>query len=714
MRSALSIVFIALSAIAYGGEGMWLPHLLKALNESDMKAQGCKLSAEDIYSVNKGSLKDAVAHFGGFCTSEVISNQGLLLTNHHCGYGNIIYHSTVNNNHLKNGFWAKSKDEELPNPNLFVRFIEEIVDVTSTLLEGVTPQMTNQQREEQIGNNMTAYRARTKKDKFHDVDIRAFFGGNQYIAFHMVQYNDVRLVGAPPESIGKFGAETDNWAWPRHTGDFSLFRIYAGPNNEPAEYSSDNKPFTPKYFLPISMDGVSEGDFTMLFGYPSRTYQYVPSDAIDQLVTDTEPARIKVRDASLKILDEFMRENESNRLMYAAKYSITANNWKKWKGELQGLKQRGVVDKKKVFEAEFAKRAANNPKYNTLLSALKDQYAKIKNASLVREYFNEIPGRNIELMRLMGTVQSLVFAFEKGGAEEFKRTKPRVKTSLDAFYKDFSPEIDQVVFNKLLDVYAKNVEVKYHPKFFFVSNFTQIGKRTYLASNFSTARKAIPVIDMEPSVAVAVIKNDPMYQLYEDWYNKMQEEVFPTYDYHKRIIDSLQGEYTKAQLVLFPEKKFYPDANSTMRVSYGKVDGFSPKDGFRYDHMTYLGGVVQKHIPGDYEFNLDEKLISLYKNKDFGPYADKTGDVPVCFLGSSHTSSGNSGSPAIDANGNLVGLNFDRVWEGTMSDYNYDPTLCRNIMLDIRYVLFLIDKHAGADRIMKELKLVYPKTGKKK
>jgi hypothetical protein len=710
----LLILFLAFASTQIkAGEGMWLPHLLKALNESDMRAQGCKLKAEDIYSVNKGSLKDAIAHFGGFCTSEVISNQGLLLTNHHCGYDNIRSHSTLEKNYLKNGYWAQTLSDELPNPGLFARFIERIDDVTSIALAGVTDQLTASERIARIDQNIKAYREKQSLDKFHELEVKPFFAGNQYLAFFMLRYNDVRLVGTPPESIGKFGADTDNWVWPRHTGDFSVFRIYAGPNNEPADFSKDNKPFTPKHFLPISMDGISEGDFTMVFGFPGRTDQYLPSMAVDQLMNDIDPARIKVRDASLKILEKYMRKDEATRLKYSSKFASTANYWKKWIGEVQGLKKSNAVAKKKTFEQEFIKRSVSNPKYQTLFAKFDEHYAKIREAALVREYYSEVPNRNIELFRVISIVRQLTNAFDNGGENEYNKVKPRVESALKAFYKDFDPSIDQEVFIALMDIFSKDLDVKYLPTLLSGQYYPRMAKDLYTNSDFAKEDNVAGLLTLKPLEAVARIKNDPVYRLYNDWNEVMKARVFPIYDQNKKIIDSLQAVYVKAQIDLFPEKKFYPDANSTLRVTYGKVNGFTPKDGLKYHHTTYLDGVMEKYIPGDYEFDLDPKLLALHKARDYGRYADKTGDVPVCFLGSNHTTGGNSGSPAIDGQGNLVGLNFDRVWEGTMSDINYDASICRNIMVDARYVLFIIDKHAGATRLINEMKLVYPKSKKK-
>ena len=713
MKSTIVSLLLFFTTFSFAGEGMWLPHLLKMLNESEMRSMGMKLKAEDIYSVNKGSLKDAVVHFGGFCTAEVISNQGLLLTNHHCGYENIQSHSSIEKNYLRDGFWAKSTSEELPNPGLFARFIERIEDVSAEMLDGVKPEMSAALKQSVIDINMKKYREKHEMDKFHELEIKPFFAGNQYLAFFMVRYNDVRLVGTPPESIGKFGADTDNWVWPRHTGDFSLFRIYAGPNNEPADFSQNNKPFTPKHFLPISMDGIKEGDFTMVFGFPGRTDEYLPSIAVKQIMENSDPAKIAIRDAALKIMDKYMRKDESTRLQYAAKYATIANYWKKWIGEAKGLKSTHAVEKKQSFEAEFEKRANKAGKYTGMLSQFDKLYTNNLEASLVRDYFSEAPNRNIELMRLMGSARNLVQTYEKSGEKDYFKMKERLMEFLSDFYKDFSADIDQEIFVALMNICKKDINSVYLPATVNNTDMQTLASDLYSKSPFTTLDKAMALLNQDPKTATEAIKADPMYQIANEWNDILRSKVNPSFEKNKRQIDSLQAIYMKAQMELFPEKKFFPDANSTLRVTYGKVQGYQPRDGVNYLPYTYLDGVLEKYIPGDYEFDVHAKLKSLHEKKDYGKYADASGKMPVCFIGSNHTTGGNSGSPAIDAHGNLIGLNFDRVWEGTMSDLNYDPSICRNIMVDARYILFIIDKFAGAGHLINEMKLVHPK-GKKK
>lgn len=707
----LFLAFLCIGHLATAGEGMWLPQLLKMLNEDDMQAMGMKLTAEDIYSVNKSSLKDAIVHFGGFCTSEVISPNGLLLTNHHCGYGQIQSHSSIDDNLLKNGFWAKSYAEEKPNPGLFARFIERIDDVSEKALAGVKEGMSDKERQSIIDKNLNEIRAGYDLGAFEEVMIKPFYNGNQYFAFKTVTYNDVRLVGTPPESIGKFGADTDNWVFPRHTGDFSLFRIYAGPNNEPAEYSEENKPFTPKHFLPISLDGVEEGDFTMVFGFPGRTNQYLPSAAINQTLNTLNPAKIDIRDKALKILDKYMRKDEETRIKYASKFARVANYWKKWIGESQGLKSTGAMKKKEAYEAQFKQKA--HPKYKNLLGEFDSAYAAIEPYAQARDYYNETALRNTELLSMMRIMRTLVTTYENNGEEAYKGYLARVVNYLDGFYKNLDVSIDKEVFNTLVGNYMDVMGSEFTPESLIkqskVSRDGNLAGAYYDQSLFSSPEKVTALSEMDAEEAVQKIKSDPLYKLGEEWHTLYKEKVSAPYEARQTEIDSLQRIYMKAQMETFKDKTFWPDANSTMRVTYGQVHGYEPRDAVRYMAKSYTKGIAQKYVEGDYEFDVPEKLLKLIEDKDFGDYKDESGDVPVCFLGTNHTTGGNSGSPAIDAYGNLVGLNFDRVWEGTMSDLNYDPSICRNIMVDTRYILFIIDKYAGADRLINEMKLVRPK-----
>lgn len=706
--------FLILHINTFAGEGMWLPQLLKSLNEGEMKDLGFKLTAEDIYSINKGSLKDAIVHFGGFCTSEIISDQGLLLTNHHCGYGQIQSHSSIENNLLENGFWAMNLSEELANPGLKAIFIKRIDEVSSQVLEGIDENLNGAERQSAIDKNITKLREQTQLGEYEDIQIKPFYKGNQYYMITTVSYPDVRLVGAPPSSIGKFGSDTDNWIWPRHTGDFALFRIYANADNEPAEYSEKNIPFTPAKHLEIAMDGVKEGDFTMVFGFPGRTNEYLPASAIDQLVHVLNPKKIEIRDEALKIIDAEMKANPEVKIKYASKFARIANYWKKWIGENQGLNFSDAIKLKKEFENEFLneinKDVELKSKYGNVLSELNTLYSMHEEYALANALFFETFYRNIEL----GQVSYLMYNILKrsdGEQKDFVNYKERISDYLKDFHKNYEPDVDKKVFQRLMELYLKNAPGKAIPLSYSklgeeeLNNFADI---IFKDSKFTDATAFSELMDIEDASKFReAVENDLAFQFFNPFIEKYFDEMNPQYESISKEIDDNMRNYMAAQMAAFPNKRFYPDANSTMRVTYGQVRSYSPKDAVEYKNRTYLHGVIEKYIPKDYEFDVPEKLIELYKNKNFGQYADDTGDVPVCFIGTNHTTGGNSGSPALDAYGRLVGLNFDRVWEGTMSDYHYDARICRNIMVDVRYILFIVDKFAGAGHLVEEMDLVY-------
>lgn len=709
------VLFVSFPIFAQQG-GMWVPSLLKGMNEQEMKSLGMKMSIEDIYDVNNSSLKDAVPHFNRGCTSEVISPKGLLLTNHHCGYGQIQSHSTVENDYLEHGFWAKSMAEELPNKDLEVTFIISIHDVTTDVLNGVNQLEDETSKKDLIQKNIASVQSTFKKENWQDVMVRTFFEGNQYMLFVTETFKDIRLVGAPPSSIGKYGSDTDNWVWPRHTGDFMLFRIYADQNNRPAEYAESNVPYTPKHYLPISLSGVEEGDFTMVFGYPGRTQEYLPSFAVEQIVNDLNPAKIEIRDKALKITDSYMRQDQAIKIQYASKFASTANYWKKWIGESQGLKKSNAVAVKKSFEQEFLKRAKDQNKmdeYGQLLSSFEQLYTEITPLALARDYFQEIVLRNSELLSFGFRMYQLENAYNRLGEQAFKDRRDNLLNQLESAYKNYNKNVDQDVFEAIVELYGTKSPKELTPMAIQNINYSDLTYEIYAKSALTSYEKVKELLAGSGSEVSAKLNKDVGYKLAKLLSNHYFDSIAPKYDALQLQIDALQRTYMKGQLELFPDARIFPDANSTLRVTYGKVDGYDPKDAVSYAPVTYLDGVLEKYVPGDYEFDLPEKLIELYETKDFGPYADHTGKVPVNFIGTNHTTGGNSGSPAIDAHGNLIGLNFDRVWEGTMSDIYYDPAICRNIMVDARYILFIIDKYAGAKHLIDEMKIVYPKQNKK-
>src|SRR5436190_7686870 len=714
LRHFLAALFLFIITIARADEGMWLPLFLQQLNEKDMKAKGMKISAKDIYNINSGSLKDAIVSFGGFCTGEVISAQGLVLTNHHCGFDAIQNHSTLDNNYIRDGFWAKSNNEEIPNPGLFVTFIVRIEDISKKVLAGVAGTMSEKERQAQTEKNVAELIKTVKKENYQQILVRPFFEGNQYFMFITERYNDVRLVGAPPSSIGNFGKDTDNWMWPRHTGDFSMFRIYAGKDNKPADYSPDNVPYVPKKALTISLNGVKEGDFTMVFGFPGRTTEYLPASAVEQIMTVNDPAKISIREKALGVIDGFMRKDEQIKIQYAKKYADIENSYKKWKGEVLGLTRTDALGKKKAYEAEFQKRVLANPqlkaKYGNILQELNSAYAEIKTYGYSRDYFNEIISK-IELFTVAGQLSSLANAFEDGGETAFSKRKKEVTDFLNGFFPEHNTEVDKKLFAALMNMYVMdqekgNVSSMMKEKVTSAAgDFEKLAERVYKETAILNGNSLKAKLQMPTNDVLNYIRSEEGVKLYTDILKTYQTQVQGKLNEIQTRINKLQRTYMQAQIEVFKEKKFYPDANSTLRVTYGNVKGYEARDAVVYDFYTYLDGVMEKYKPGDYEFDVPEKLRTLYQTKDYGPYA-VNGKLPVCFIAANHTTGGNSGSPALDAYGRLIGLNFDRVWEGTMSDINYDPSICRNIMVDIRYVLFIIDKFAGAKRLINEMKLV--------
>ncbi|UOE39208.1 S46 family peptidase [Chryseobacterium oryzae] len=686
----------------YGG--MWIP---TELNEREMKDLGMKISAKDIFNTQKPSIKDAVVQFNGGCTAEIISPKGLLLTNHHCGYGQIQSHSTVQNDLLTNGFWAKNNGEELPNPGVTVDFIVDIQDVTDKILQGNSNLETAQ-----INANIQKVSAEINPAAYQKVVIKPMYYGNKYYAYIIETFKDIRLVGAPPQSIGKFGSDTDNWVWPRHTGDFSMFRIYADKNNKPAEYSKDNVPYVPKHYLPVSIKDKKENDFTFVFGFPGRTTEYLPAIAVEKIMTEIDPARIAVRDVALKTLDEKMRTDDATRIQYASKYASVANYWKKWIGEVEGLKKSNAVQKKKNYENSLA---AKNPAIKTTIEQMNKLYAEQAPYALNNAYYSEVV-RNAETLTLANMFYNFVSAFDAGKMDEKSITS--FKNRLSSFYKDYNAELDAKVTAKLLALYANKTASQFLPEGFTefkdesknIINLEKISKNSVITGrsnvNGASLSENIDKAFSNQENLIIALKKDPVFLLFANVRNAYMKTADPKYSSLQTQIDALQKKYMAQQMETDKDRKFFPDANSTLRVTYGQVKGSSPRDAVSYNYQTHLAGVMEKYVPGDYEFDVPKKLIDLYNQKNYGIYKDKTGDVPVGFTATNHTTGGNSGSPALDAKGNLIGLNFDRQWEGTMSDINYDPRFSRNIMVDMKYILFIIDKFADSKWLINEMKIV--------
>ena len=703
-----AILFPAVMAFGQQYGGMWIP---TELNEKEMKDLGMKISAKDIFDPSKPSIKDAVVQFNGGCTAEIISPQGLLLTNHHCGYGIIQGHSSVKNDYLSDGFWAKDMNGELANPGVTVDFIADIKEVTGQVLAG-TQNLDDKASQAAINANIEKVKAGFKLEDWQKVVIKPVYYGNKYYAYIIETYKDIRLVGAPPSSIGKFGSDTDNWVWPRHTGDFSMFRIYADKNNKPAEYSKDNIPYKPKYFLPVSIKDKQENDFTFVFGFPGRTTEYLPAIAVEKIMTEIDPAMIGVREVALKTLNEKMRTDNETRIKYASKYASVANYWKKWIGEVEGLKKSDAVGKKKAYEQTLI---AKNPNIKPTIDQLNQLYTEQAPYALNRSYYSEVM-RNAETLSLANQYLNFMQSYEEGKIND--QNLSAFKNRLTSTYKDYSGELDAKVTAQLLALYANKT-----PEQFLPANFSQLkdadknldtvenwSKKSIVTGrgmmNGATAISDIDKVFANPAELIKNLKNDPIIQWTAAIKNTYLTKTEGKYAELQSQIDVLQKKFMAQQMETDKDRKFFPDANSTLRVTYGQVKGSNPKDAVYYGYQTHLAGVMEKYIPGDYEFDVPKKLVNIYNTKDYGIYKDKTGDVPVNFTATNHTTGGNSGSPALDANGNLIGLNFDRQWEGTMSDINFDPRFSRNIMVDTKYILFIVDKYADAKWLLKEMKIV--------
>ncbi len=713
----LSFVFVVCFILSYATDGMWLPQLLKKLNEPEMKSLGMRISAEDIYSINKGSIKDAVVHFDGGCTGEIVSSKGLLLTNHHCGYGQIQQHSTVENNYLKNGFWAASYAEELPNKGLSVTFVRRIEDITKADLEGVTAGMTEKERMSQIDKNMEVIRANTTKKASESILIRSFFEANEFYMIITATYRDVRLVGTPPDFIGKYGADTDNWIWPRHTGDFAVFRVYAGPDNEPAEYSPDNKPYEPNYFLPVSTGGLKENDFLMVMGFPARTDQYLHSAAIEMVKNTVNPTRVAIRDRALAIMDEAMRKDPVVKLQYADKQSRISNGWKKWKGESLGLEKTNAIRERKKYEREFHRRVQQNPDftaYKSLLDSMEAAYKLLTPFALKHEIYQETMVRHIEIAKMSGNLINLIELGQRSGAEAFEVRRQAIKGQLDGYFKDYQMDVDRRITAAMLQYYVENMPESLQGnsliewKTTFGNDWDKVSKFLFSQSSLTSKEAMVKLLDMDFEAFKSKLEQEPLSQLSKELEALYRSEISPTYNQLQEKINQYKRTYMQAQRDVYKERAFYPDANRTLRVSYGKVAGYEARDAVQFEPFTTIDGVVEKYIPGDYEFDLDERFRQLVKDRQFGSYGQDD-NLIVNFLGTVHTTGGNSGSPVLNGDGHLVGLLFDGAWEGVMSDIYYSDLLVRSIMVDIRYVLWVMDVYAGAKHLVDEMQVVSAK-----
>ena len=696
-------------------EGMWIPLLIEKYNIRIMQEKGFKLTAEDIYSVNRACMKDAVLIFGGGCTGELISSGGLVITNHHCGYGQIQEHSSLENDYLTNGFWAMSKSEELPNPGLTVTILKRMEDVSSEVMEGVKDGMNPSEREKIIAANISTIQKKAAEGTEYRAAVRPFYMGNQYFLFVNEIFRDVRLVGAPPSAIGKFGGETDNWIWPRHTGDFSLFRVYADKNNKPADYSKDNVPYNPAYYFPISLKGVREGDFTMVFGYPGSTMQYVPSNHIDMVKNHLNPRMIEIRTKKIDIMEAAMNTDPLIRIQYSAKKSGIANAWKKWIGELQGLERMNTIGKKQEYEANLTKwveaDSSRKMKYGGILPSYNELYPALREYTFVNNYTNEVMN-GIEVLTPARYLRSLVDLYaENGDDEAVEKLKENLFAASKDFFKDYYVGIDKQLFVTLMTMYGENMDKKWQaPEYLKIRNscggdFGKIVNKLYDRTIFSDEDRFNDFVRNFSKSSSTKIEKDPFYMLARNTSELIAESIRPELLRLNSEVLKLNKEYMLLQMEYDSDRLFYPDANSTLRVSYGTVKGYFSKDAVYHTHYTTLKGIMEKDNPEIYDYDVPDKLRELYEKRDYGRYTQE-GEVPVCFIANNHTTGGNSGSPVLNAYGHLIGINFDRAWEGVASDMAFNPEQSRNISLDIRYALFIIDKFAGAGYLLKEMTII--------
>jgi hypothetical protein len=710
MKKILSLFvgFLLITFSAKAVEGMWIPSLIDMFH-SDMKTYGLKLSPEQIYSTNNSSMKDAVIQFNGGCTAEIVSNQGLILTNHHCGFDAIQKHSSLENDYLKNGFWAKSQSEELACPWLRVTFVKEIRDVTEEVLKGITDGMLEEDRIRIMKENIKKTEESAQISGKIQAKIKAFNLGNQYFMLITEDYNDIRLVGAPPSAIGKFGGDTDNWVWPRHTGDFSVFRIYAGPNNESTTFDAKNQPFKPEHSFPISLKPKQKGDFTMVYGFPGSTDQHYSSGKLKFYMETERPARIKMRQSSLDIIKPAMATDDLTRIQYASKQARIANAWKKWIGQLGGLNELGAIEVKKRWEEEYMAKAAEKTEwkgkyYGVIgdLNKLQDEYGKYEFArAMFIEYFYVGP----EFIRHAFNFYSLAEKYDKLEAEgKLDEEIDKLKSSTESFFKNYNKDIDRDIYMALSELYANYVEDDLLP-LGFKDTWKEQGEDIFENSLLVDGETEKNMLDNFGPKWVKKLKKDPALKLATQLYNSYFNKVNSSYQKFIGKQNELMQKYVEGILVMFPEKRNWADANSTMRIAYGKIDGSAPYDGMMYTHYTTIDGIVQKHATGNPDFELPDRFFELYETGDWGGY-DQDGQLWTCFTASNHTTGGNSGSPVIDAEGNLIGINFDRSWESTMSDFMFDESRCRNIVVDIRYVLWVIDKYGEAPHLVDEMNLI--------
>lgn len=709
------LFIISISFRVEATEGMWLPVLI-GNNIETMQQMGLQLSASDLYNENGPSLKDGIVRFGRGCTGAFLSDEGLLITNHHCGLGQIQRHSSVENDYLTHGFWAKSKEEELPNPGLTITLLVRMEDVTDQVIPKLREGMTEQERATAVSQLTREIAKTAAEDGKYETQIAPFYYGNEYFLFVYQVYRDVRLVGAPPESMGSFGGDEDNWMWPRHTGDFSIFRVYANADNEPAEFSPDNKPYRPAHFFPISNKGVRQDDFTMVYGFPGRTSQYLTSDAVQFVLEKQNPVSIDLRTRTLDIYNQEMDASDAVRIQYSAKHSGVSNAWKRWQGEIRGLERLDAVERKAELEKDFqqwASRPENAGRYEGLLNAFEELYEELNPYRYATTVYNEA-GRRIELVRFAQGFDELVKKSRERNAdpEELAILVERLKNQTTSFFKDYHQPTDQRILMVMLDRYLALAEQPLVPPVLmeirrqYGSDLQKYADRLFSRSILASESKTMDLLNNYKASDYRKLEKDPAFALAMSLANFHTEQVRPVESNLDSKLDSLYRLYTAGLREMRPEQNFFPDANSTLRITYGKVEGSYPRDAVSYVYHSTAKGIMEKAVMTQVpDYHIPERLEQLISHKDYAPY-DHDGELIVNFLASNHTTGGNSGSPVLDGSGAFIGINFDRTWESTMSDIMFDPEQCRNITANSQYILWVIDRYAGMKYLLDEMVIV--------
>jgi hypothetical protein len=696
---------------------------IKRLNEVDMQAAGLQLTAEELYSINQSSLKDAIVVFGGYCTGEVISSEGLLLTNHHCAYTSIQSHSSVENDYLTDGFWAMNRSDELPNPELYVDFLIRMEDVTDRVLKEVSEDLSEADRNKAIQEAIKTIKEEVGEENDYIVQVKSFYEGNEFYLFLYERFNDIRLVGAPPSSLGKYGGDTDNWMWPRHTGDFTMLRIYSAPDGTPAAYAEENVPLTKElreknnafyHHLPISLEGVSNNDFTMVWGYPGSTDRYLTSWGVRQLLDIKAPTIVDIRDLKLEIMNKHMNADPKVRIQYASKHARTANYWKYFIGQSKGLKRLGVYEKKQDIEQDFQAFAnaskANQSKYAEALELVEEAYNETNETEKGATFLAEVGIRGTDAVLFTYRAHRMITKWmDTEDAEEKSLVLEELKSFAEDHFKNYNAALDEEQFARLYGKYQAEVNPAQHPSFFafvdkkFKGSFEKYAAKMYAKSYFTDAERfnAFMAAPNAKKLAkdLAYVASSSVFQSYFGLSSLNAEANENMNKGNRLFIEGLRK--------MNPEKTYYPNANFSMRTTYGTVGDYVPADAVHYDFETTLDGVMEKFVPGDHEFDIPQKLIDLHETKDYGPYADENGDLIVNFIHNTDITGGNSGSPVINGKGHLIGTAFDGNWEAMSGDIAFESELQRTISCDIRYVLFIVDKYAGATHLIEEMDLVY-------